>query len=122
GKGSEAAQARETETPRERMTGARTPRTRNAPPLPCADGVSNLVSPGGRQMLKGYRLPLHGRGVHNTLGNGVRTLNEVETFPRHHEQRRANPCTSAAGPPSSDLSGLYGSLTTASSSSRTAPN
>jgi len=30
--------------------------------------------------------------MRTTLVNGVQTLNEVETFPRHHEQRRAIPC------------------------------
>jgi hypothetical protein len=39
--------------------------------------------------VEGFRLPLVRRGVRTTLVNGVLTLNEVETSPRHHVQRRA---------------------------------
>src|SRR5712692_8943987 len=67
-----------------------------APPLPCADGVSNLGSPGGRQ-IEGFRLPPLRRGMRTTLVNGVLILNEVETSPRHHVQRRANSGVPPAG-------------------------
>ena len=36
--------------------------------------------------------------MRTTLVNGVRTLNEVETFPRHHGQRRAELVYLRAGP------------------------
>jgi hypothetical protein len=39
--------------------------------------------------VEGFRLPLLRRGVRTTLVNGVLTLNEVETSPQHHVQRRA---------------------------------
>src|SRR5262249_21420977 len=37
------------------------------------------------------------RGMRTTLVNGVLTLNEVETFLRHHVQRRAHPVYLRAG-------------------------
>src|SRR5262249_33065030 len=66
--------------------------TEGAPPLPCADGVSNLVFTRWAPRRRVLGFPSLRRGVRTTLENGGRTLNEVETFPRHHEQRRASPC------------------------------
>src|SRR5713226_4864094 len=71
--------------------------TVGAPPLPCAEGVSNLVSPGGRQN-GGFQASPPRRGMRTTLVNGVRTLNEVETSPRHHVQRRAELVYLRGGP------------------------
>src|SRR5215472_3986255 len=62
-----------------------------APPLPCVDGVSNLVITRWAPEWRASGFPSRRRGVRTTLVNGVRSLNEVETFPRHHEQRRAIP-------------------------------
>src|SRR5215469_11170364 len=38
--------------------------------------------------MEGFRLPLQWRGMRTTLVNDALNRNEVETFPRHHEQRR----------------------------------
>src|SRR5262249_46568325 len=70
--------------------GGKKQRGGGAPPLPCADGVSNLASQVGAKM-EGFRLPLHKRGMRTTLVSGVLLCIEVETFPRHHKQRRALP-------------------------------
>src|SRR6266850_3523282 len=39
--------------------------------------------------MEGFRLPLSRRGMRTTLVSGSQSLNEVETSPRHHVQRRA---------------------------------
>src|SRR4029450_6042939 len=41
--------------------------------------------------MEGFRLPLSRRGMRTTLVSGSQSLNEGETSPRHHEQRRASP-------------------------------
>ena len=41
--------------------------------------------------MEGFRLPLFLRGMRTTLVSGSQSLNEVETSPRHHVQRRASP-------------------------------
>ena len=58
------------------------------------------------------------RGMRTTLVSGSQSLNEVETFPRHHEQRRASPCTPG---PWAGQANRYFSGTTASRSCRSAP-